>query len=285
MVHNREAANLIAFLLIALLVMLLAGMVGRLLRGLFRGVGLGIVDRLLGAVVGLVEGCIVVTLVLMGIVAFLPRQDWLGSSRLAPVFLTAAHGGSQVVPFALGEEIRQGLASASHGATQLVETEFGNSFRDKHKPGSRAGRKKKEVFVKRELDSLVTQMHAGGIHYDEAVREFKRRFILEVLSHHRGNQCKAARELSMHRNTLRRTIAELKLDPEQIRSGLKRPPRAERPVFENKQTVRNYSGREGPRRPSAMDFAGTTAMPISSTLTAPCCTPKAACTPTPSPRA
>ena len=94
--------------------------------------------------------------------------------------------------------------------------------------------------MKRELDSLVTQMHAGGIHYDEAVREFKRRFILEVLSHHRGNQCKAARELSMHRNTLRRTIAELKLDPEQIRNGLKRPPRAERPApFENKQTVRN----------------------------------------------
>ena len=86
--------------------------------------------------------------------------------------------------------------------------------------------------MKHELDSLVTQMHAGGIHYDEAVREFKRRFILEVLSHHRGNQCKAARELSMHRNTLRRTIAELKLDPEQIRSGLKRPPRGEHPVFE-----------------------------------------------------
>jgi hypothetical protein len=41
----------------------------------------------------------------------------------------------------------------------------------------------------------------------------------------------------MHRNTLRRTIAELKLDPEQIRSGLKRPPRAERPVFEAKQTT------------------------------------------------
>ena len=31
--------------------------------------------------------------------------------------------------------------------------------------------------MKRELDSLVTQMHAGGIHYEEAVREFKRRFI------------------------------------------------------------------------------------------------------------
>jgi len=101
-VQNREAANLIAFLL-------LAGIAGRLVRGLFRQVGLGFVDRLLGAVFGLVKGCIVITLVLMAIVAFLPRQNWLVNSRLAPAFLTAAHGGSHVVPFALGEEIRQGL--------------------------------------------------------------------------------------------------------------------------------------------------------------------------------
>ena len=114
-VHNREAANLISFLLIALLVMVLASIAGRLLRGLFRGVGLGIVDRLLGAAFGLVEGCVVVTLVLMGIVAFLPRQDWLSNSRLAPVFLTAAHGGSQVVPFDLGKEIRQGLQALRMG--------------------------------------------------------------------------------------------------------------------------------------------------------------------------
>jgi len=78
--------------------------------------------------------------------------------------------------------------------------------------------------VKRELDNLVTQMHAGGITYDEAVREFKRRFILEVLSNNRGNQCKAARELGVHRNTLSRILAELKIDPAQVRTGLRRPP-------------------------------------------------------------
>jgi membrane protein required for colicin V production len=111
LVPNREAANLIAFLVIAMLVMLLAGLLGRVLRGLIRQVGLGIVDRIFGAVFGLVKGCIVVTLVLMGIVAFLPRQRWLDSSRLAPVFLTAAHGGSHVVPFELGEKVREGLQS------------------------------------------------------------------------------------------------------------------------------------------------------------------------------
>jgi Fis family transcriptional regulator len=93
--------------------------------------------------------------------------------------------------------------------------------------------------VKRELDSLVAQMHAGGITYDEAVREFKKRFILEVLAQHRGNQCKAAKELGMHRNTLSRTIAELEIDPMQVRSGLKRPPRSERGAFlEARQSAR-----------------------------------------------
>lgn len=92
--------------------------------------------------------------------------------------------------------------------------------------------------MRRELDSLVTQMRDGGITYDEAVREFKKRYLIEVLAHHRGNQCKAAKELGMHRNTLSRTIAELQIDPAQIRRGLKRPSRPERPVFEVRQAAR-----------------------------------------------
>jgi Fis family transcriptional regulator len=52
-----------------------------------------------------------------------------------------------------------------------------------------------------------------------------------VLLAHRGNQCKAAEELGMHRNTLSRTMAELGLSLAEVRAGLKRPPRAERPVF------------------------------------------------------
>lgn len=83
--------------------------------------------------------------------------------------------------------------------------------------------------MRRELDSLVVQMYAGGMNYDDAVREFKKSYILEVLSHHKGNQCKAASELGMHRNTLSRTINELKINPAQVRMELKRPPRGERP--------------------------------------------------------
>jgi Fis family transcriptional regulator len=84
--------------------------------------------------------------------------------------------------------------------------------------------------LKRELDALVTQMHSAGMSYTDAVRQFKRRFILEVLARHRGNQCKAAIELGMHRNTLSRTLAELDLNTAQIRKGMRRPVMSERPM-------------------------------------------------------
>ncbi len=73
-------------------------------------------------------------------------------------------------------------------------------------------------------------MHSAGMAYNEAVRQFKKRYILEVLAHHKGNQCKAAEELGMHRNTLSRTLAELDMDTAKIRNGMRRPPRSERTV-------------------------------------------------------
>jgi DNA-binding NtrC family response regulator len=85
--------------------------------------------------------------------------------------------------------------------------------------------------VRKELDSLVTQMHSSGVPYEEAVREFKKQYLREVLVAHRGNQCKAAEELRMHRNTLSRAMAELGLELAEVRAGLKRPPQSERPVF------------------------------------------------------
>lgn len=85
--------------------------------------------------------------------------------------------------------------------------------------------------MRRELDSLITQMHSSGVRYDEAVREFKKQYLREVLIANRGNQCKAAEELGMHRNTLSRAMAELGLSLAEVRAGLKRPPRSERPVY------------------------------------------------------
>jgi Fis family transcriptional regulator len=52
-----------------------------------------------------------------------------------------------------------------------------------------------------------------------------------VLAQHKGNQCKAATELGMHRNTLSRILAELDMNSAQIRNGMRRPVMSERPAM------------------------------------------------------
>lgn len=89
-----------------------------------------------------------------------------------------------------------------------------------------------------QLEALVTQMYQSGILYSEAVREFKKRFILTVLEQNNGNQCKAARQLGMHRNTLSRTITELELDVRAVRAGARRPPKSEKPLSMEKKIAR-----------------------------------------------
>jgi len=84
--------------------------------------------------------------------------------------------------------------------------------------------------VKEQLESLVLQMVRGGIRYGEAVREFKKAFLTKVLLENRGNQCQAAKILGMHRNSLGRTLAGLKMDARALRTQLRQPPRGERPA-------------------------------------------------------
>src|ERR1035438_2147637 len=99
--------------------------------------------------------------------------------------------------------------------------------------------------LKRELDALISQMHTAGISYADAIRQFKKRYILEVLAHHKGNQCKAATELGMHRNTLSRTLAELDMDSAQIRKGMRRPVMSERPMLGQRRSEERRVGEEG----------------------------------------
>jgi Fis family transcriptional regulator len=92
--------------------------------------------------------------------------------------------------------------------------------------------------LKDQLEALILQMYNSNILYSEAVREFKKRFIMTVLEENRGNQCKAARQLAMHRNTLSRTMQELKIDIRPMRGGAKRPSRSANPVQLEKKQAR-----------------------------------------------
>jgi membrane protein required for colicin V production len=108
-VHTWEVAEALSFLLIALGVMLVAGLAGRVIRWSVHSIGLGWADRFIGALFGFVKGCLLITLAVLVVAAFLPQASWFQQSRLAPYFLTAAHQASVVTPNELGQRIRQGV--------------------------------------------------------------------------------------------------------------------------------------------------------------------------------
>jgi Fis family transcriptional regulator len=61
------------------------------------------------------------------------------------------------------------------------------------------------------LDRLVGMMVETGIRFEDAQREFDKRFISRVVQESDGNVGKAAKRLGVHRNTLTRKIKELKI--------------------------------------------------------------------------
>lgn len=108
-IHQQAIAQVGAFLAIALGVMIVAGLLGRVIRWSVRSIGLGWADRIVGAAFGLVKGCVLVTLAMMAITAFMPHANWFEKSRLSPYFLSVAHQTATLTPSELGERIRQGV--------------------------------------------------------------------------------------------------------------------------------------------------------------------------------
>jgi DNA-binding NtrC family response regulator len=65
--------------------------------------------------------------------------------------------------------------------------------------------------LKEQLDRLVGELVMKGIRYEDAQREFEKRFIAEVLENVDGNLGRAADALGMHRNTLSRKITAYRI--------------------------------------------------------------------------
>lgn len=66
--------------------------------------------------------------------------------------------------------------------------------------------------MKDQLDALVNRLIEHDILFEDAVGEFEKRFISKVLEKNNGNLSRAAKVLHIHRNTLSRKIAAMKLD-------------------------------------------------------------------------
>jgi DNA-binding NtrC family response regulator len=67
------------------------------------------------------------------------------------------------------------------------------------------------MALREALERLVDDMVTKGVRYEDAHKEFEKKFIAQVLAKADGNLCKAATMLGMHRNTLSRKISEYRL--------------------------------------------------------------------------
>ena len=67
------------------------------------------------------------------------------------------------------------------------------------------------MLLREALERLVDDMVTKGVRFEDAQREFEKKFIAHVLEKSDGNLCKAATLLGMHRNTLSRKISEYRL--------------------------------------------------------------------------
>jgi DNA-binding NtrC family response regulator len=65
--------------------------------------------------------------------------------------------------------------------------------------------------MQEQLERLIGEMLAKGVRYDDAHREFEKRFIAHALAKANGNLGKAADLLGIHRNTLSRKVTEYRL--------------------------------------------------------------------------
>ncbi len=61
------------------------------------------------------------------------------------------------------------------------------------------------------LEKLIEEMVDRGVQFEDAVKEFEKRFIARVLTHADGSLTKTADTLGIHRNTLSRKIADYKI--------------------------------------------------------------------------
>jgi DNA-binding NtrC family response regulator len=79
------------------------------------------------------------------------------------------------------------------------------------------------------LYQIVDELVRRGLTLDQARREFEKQFIVASLKSNRGNFCRSAKSLGVHRNTLRNKVSDLGILVEDYDLPGRRPARRSKP--------------------------------------------------------
>lgn len=76
------------------------------------------------------------------------------------------------------------------------------------------------------LTKTVEAMGRMSFSLDLATKIFRRQFLLHAMIANRGNQCRTAAALGMHRNSVRRLCDEMEIDPLAVKKTVRSRRRA-----------------------------------------------------------
>ena len=127
LIHSEATSNIIGFILIAVLVMAVCNVLGNALAKTMEWMGLGCLDMILGGVAGFVQGFLLITLLLMGIVAFFPKTDWMAGAKLPPAFFGACHLSTHLTPSEMAEKVSEGVRTLELETKTLLQQKNGVS--------------------------------------------------------------------------------------------------------------------------------------------------------------
>jgi DNA-binding NtrC family response regulator len=80
--------------------------------------------------------------------------------------------------------------------------------------------------MKEKFDGLVEHLLDGGLFLQQAIEILERSMILGALERNHGNQCAAAKQLGIHRNTLQRKMVAYEVGGTRARARRKPMARA-----------------------------------------------------------
>ena len=127
LIHSEATANIIGFIVIAVLVMLACNVLGNMLAKAMEWMGLGCLDMIFGGLLGFAQGFALITIMLLGILAFFPKTDWMAGAKLPPLFFGACHLSTHVTPSDLADKVTEGLRTLEIETKSLLHQKNGVS--------------------------------------------------------------------------------------------------------------------------------------------------------------
>jgi membrane protein required for colicin V production len=110
LIANRAYLNIISFFLAFTIIFLAIGFAGVILKHLFRAAALGWADRILGGTFAMVKAVLIVSVLLIPLMAFLPKDSAvIKNSRIAPYVSATSEKLVAAVPMEMREKFRDNV--------------------------------------------------------------------------------------------------------------------------------------------------------------------------------